>query len=300
MPNRIIKESICTSDDIAGLTWFEEVVFYRLMVTCDDYGRYDGRISILKSRMFPLNPNVTEKSLENAINKLSTCGLVMLYKYDSKPYLQLTAWQKHQQIRNKKSKYPAPTEDTIYLPQTPQESAPETPIENTCNQLISNADNCPRNPNPNPNPIKSSSSVHADAREYIKGLFASEFESGSTYNEVSSIIDLLKAAVGEHEFCDDDRYLLDVAFSAANKAGKRNVAYIEGVFNNFKKRNIKTQEDHIRYEDQRAQAAKAKSGSKAKKSKVSMECERSYDLDEFNRRSAEEPLIYKSTGGDEV
>lgn len=300
MPNRIIKESICTSDDIAKLTWFEEVVFYRLMVTCDDYGRYDGRISILKSRMFPLNPNVTEKSLENAINKLSTCGLVMLYKYDSKPYLQLTAWQKHQQIRNKKSKYPAPTEDTIYLPQTAQESAPEKPIDNTCNQLIAIADNCLRNPNPNPNPIKSSSSAHADAREYIKELFSSHFESGFTYNEVSSIIDLLKATVGEREFCNDDCYLLDVAFSAANKAGKRNVAYIEGVFNNFKKRNIKTKEDHIHYEEQRAKAAKEKSGSKGKKSKVSEGYAPSYDIDEFNRRSEEEPLIYHGNGDDET
>lgn len=299
MPNRIIKESICTSEDIAKLTWFEESVFCHLMVTVDDYGRYDGRISILKARMFPLRSDVTLKTLENAINRLSTLGMVTLYKNDDKPYLQLTNWHKHQQIRNKKSKFPAPTEETIYLPQASQESAPEITIDNTCNQLKSNADNCPRNPNPNPNPIKSSSSAHANAREYIKVLFASEFESGSTYNEVSSIIDLLKATVGEREFCDDDRYLLDIAFSAANKAGKRNVAYIEGVFKNFAKRNIKSKADHIRYEEQRAQAAKAKGSSKAKKSKASMECERSYDLDEFNRRSAEDPLIYHGNGDDE-
>ena len=31
MPNRIIKESICTSDSIAELGWFEEVLFYRLI-----------------------------------------------------------------------------------------------------------------------------------------------------------------------------------------------------------------------------------------------------------------------------
>ena len=36
MPNRIIKESIRTSDSINDLTWFEEVLFYRLMVSCDD------------------------------------------------------------------------------------------------------------------------------------------------------------------------------------------------------------------------------------------------------------------------
>ena len=43
MPNRILKESICRSEEIDSLSWFEEVLFYRLIVICDDFGRYDGR-----------------------------------------------------------------------------------------------------------------------------------------------------------------------------------------------------------------------------------------------------------------
>ena len=58
MPNRILKESICVSDDIDGLSWFEEVVFYRLLVNCDDYGRFDGRPAVLKNRLFPLKESV--------------------------------------------------------------------------------------------------------------------------------------------------------------------------------------------------------------------------------------------------
>ena len=54
MPNRIIKESVCTSDSVDGLSWFEEVFFYRLIVNCDDYGRFDARPAVLKSRLFPL------------------------------------------------------------------------------------------------------------------------------------------------------------------------------------------------------------------------------------------------------
>ena len=45
MPNRIIKESICTSDNVDQLTAFEETVFVRLIVNCDDFGRMDGMIS---------------------------------------------------------------------------------------------------------------------------------------------------------------------------------------------------------------------------------------------------------------
>lgn len=135
MPNRIIKESICTSDTIDQLSWFEEVFFCRLLVNCDDYGRMDARPAILKARLFPLK-SVTEKQISDALYKLSTVGIVTVYEHDGRPYLQLVTWDKHQQIRAKKSKYPAPDE--------------------ACNQMISNDIKCPRNPiqsesNPNPN-----------------------------------------------------------------------------------------------------------------------------------------------------
>lgn len=64
MPNRILKESIRTSDSINELSWFEEVLFYRLIVSCDDYGRFDGRVAIIKGTCFPLK-NVTNKNIED-------------------------------------------------------------------------------------------------------------------------------------------------------------------------------------------------------------------------------------------
>lgn len=156
MPNRIIKESICTSDTIDQLTWFEEVFFYRLIVNCDDYGRFDARPAILKARLFPLK-SVTEKQIIDALNKLSTVGIVALYEYDGRPYLQLVTWDKHQSVRNKKSKYPAidGSEET-----TASENVKLISSEYNCNQLNSNVSliqsntntNPNTNPNPNPNP----------------------------------------------------------------------------------------------------------------------------------------------------
>lgn len=107
MPNRIIKDSIRTSDDINELSWFEEVLFYRLIVSCDDYGRYDGRPAVIKGTCFTLKDNVTGNSIEKALSRLATVGLVVLYEVDGKPYLQLPSWERHQTIRAKKSKYPA-------------------------------------------------------------------------------------------------------------------------------------------------------------------------------------------------
>ena len=113
MPNRIIKESIRTSNSINELSWFEECLFYRLIVSCDDYGRFDGRPAIIKGTCFPLKENVTVKTIKDALNKLATAELVNLYTVDGKPYLSLPTWENHQTVRAKKSKYPSPDDGEI-------------------------------------------------------------------------------------------------------------------------------------------------------------------------------------------
>lgn len=123
VPNRIIKESICYSESIKGLSWFEEVFFYRLIVNADDYGRLDGRMELLQARLFPLRRDITDKAMEKALNALTTVGMVRPYMVEQKPYLQLTAWERHQQVRATKSKYPNPPELDINCNQ-PQPDVP--------------------------------------------------------------------------------------------------------------------------------------------------------------------------------
>ena len=108
MSNRIIKESICTSPNIELLGWFEEVVFYRLVVQCDDFGRFDARPMLLRSRLFPLREDVTAEAVEQALDELETVGLVERYAVAGQPYLQLPTWAAHQRIRTPRAKYPPP------------------------------------------------------------------------------------------------------------------------------------------------------------------------------------------------
>lgn len=109
MPNRIIKESICSSDNLNNLTAEEEVFFYRLTVNCDDYGRLDARPQILRAKCFPLKlDKIKEKDIEKWLSSLARENLIILYKIDGREYLQLATWADHQQVRAKKSKYPAP------------------------------------------------------------------------------------------------------------------------------------------------------------------------------------------------
>jgi hypothetical protein len=105
-----------------------------LIVNCDDYGCFDARPQILKSRLFPLR-TVSEKQITSALQKLSKADIIQLYLHDQKPYLQFVTWGNHQQIRARKHKFPA--------------------FDSVCDQLIS--DDCKCSPNPiqsNPNPIR--------------------------------------------------------------------------------------------------------------------------------------------------
>ena len=109
MGNRILKQDICMSEEIEQLSWFEEVLFYRLIVNCDDYGCFDRRAKIIKAALFPLK-EVTTKQIDSAVDRLSTVGLVRVYEVQGRPYLQLTTWSKHQRLRNSKHRYPTPEE----------------------------------------------------------------------------------------------------------------------------------------------------------------------------------------------
>lgn len=146
MPNRIIKESICTSDTTDKMTWFEEVFFYRLMVNADDFGRYDARPRILNARLFPLKNDIREDQIVNALYRLSLLDIVRVYIYDERPYLQLKTWSEHQQIRNKRSKYPEPSQSVaINFKQVNKDKITAKDFLAICNHLITNDSECCRN-----------------------------------------------------------------------------------------------------------------------------------------------------------
>ena len=165
MPNRIIKESICTSDNIDQLTPFQEIVFYRLMVNCDDFGRFDARTKLLCSRLFPLR-DIDPYEMEKALEALCDADLITLYVVKGRRYLQMNTWARHQQKRSDNSKYPDPADS---------DSNEKESDDINCNQLISDDINCDqtisddskihRNRNRNRNTIIDNRNRDRDARE---------------------------------------------------------------------------------------------------------------------------------------
>jgi predicted house-cleaning noncanonical NTP pyrophosphatase (MazG superfamily) len=116
MPNRIIKESICTSDNLDTVSPEAEIFFYRLMVVCDDYGIIFANPSILRSKCFPLRiDRVKDKDIQKWLCELSQAKIIFLYEYESRQYLKFTKWEEHQQVRATKSKYPTPDLEGVNL-----------------------------------------------------------------------------------------------------------------------------------------------------------------------------------------
>lgn len=129
MPNRIIKESVCTSENIDLLSMEAESFFYRLIVSCDDYGRMDARLAILRAKCYPLKlDKIKEKDIEKWLLELIKADLITYYQSNGRPYLEFKTWQDHQQVRANKSKFPSPCDENSQLIE----------IDSNCNHLQSN------------------------------------------------------------------------------------------------------------------------------------------------------------------
>ena len=240
MPDRIIKESICTSDTLNQLSDFEERFWHRLIVNCDDYGRFDARPAILKGRLFPLMEGKTLKDMSNTLSKLASVGLVELYEVDGKPFLHVVTWDKYQRIRAKRSKFPEP--------------------DGTCCHLPSDDVKCPRNPiqsESNPNPIRNADAGNAPAGE----------EPPAADPELAKVMDLYLNRVNAlpSPDCIDElksyAKLLgaDVCCKAINIAlddKKASWSYIKGILSSYSRDGVRSLAD-VQEREARREAEKA-------------------------------------------
>lgn len=107
MPSRILREGILSSDRVNALSVEAEVFYRRLMSVVDDFGRFDGRPSMLRVSCYPLRVDaVHETDITDWIVECATVGLIVVYIVDGKPYLEV---QEFKQQERSKSKFPPPS-----------------------------------------------------------------------------------------------------------------------------------------------------------------------------------------------
>lgn len=109
---RSIRPEFWTSEDVAAMDWHTRLVFIGLWSYVDDNGVGRDVERLIVASLFPLDDNLSESSVrvQRALKHLETGGQVTRYAVDGKPYLHITAWDKHQKInRPSEGRYPLPT-----------------------------------------------------------------------------------------------------------------------------------------------------------------------------------------------
>lgn len=127
MPERMVKPDILTDEAVDRLSPEAEVFYRRLISVVDDFGRYDGRLTVLLAALYPLRiRTVTEDEIERWLAECADAGALMRYVVDGKPFVAFITF--NQRLRAEKSRWPAP------------------PIDSGCRQMPADDGKCPQPP----------------------------------------------------------------------------------------------------------------------------------------------------------
>ena len=140
MPTRILREGILTSERVNQLSLEAELFYRRLMSVLDDFGRFDGRIRLLRVACYPLRVDeISDKDVKKWLEEVEQIGLLSTYSVGNKPFLVVSSF--NQRTRAKASKYPQPPDTcpshdghmTVTCPQFPAYTETETETETDTN-----------------------------------------------------------------------------------------------------------------------------------------------------------------------
>lgn len=167
MPTRYLRPGIRDSELVDALSPLAETLFYRLLVTVDDFGRTDARPSMVKAQCFPIKDAVTAEVAAELLDELSSCGLVHVYAIDGKPYLQVSKWDNAP--RAKESKFPAPDDSRAQMYTFARKPRTLLPVTET--ETETETEN--REPKPGLRAVQ----VHADAQTPLQAACRETWES---------------------------------------------------------------------------------------------------------------------------
>lgn len=106
----MIREGFLDSEKVAALSWRTECFFHRLLLVADDYGLFDARPTVLRTRLFPLHlDKISNQDIQDCLHETEEAGLVRAYCVGGKDYVQIINFG---QRRQSKPKFPLPDGDS--------------------------------------------------------------------------------------------------------------------------------------------------------------------------------------------
>lgn len=107
------------SENVNRLSYPAEVLFYRIMMKADCFGRFYASPVLIKNQCYPVKETVRTSDIERWLSELSApligndtsnkaTGLIRMYAHNGKPFLEIVNFG--QKLKWQKPKYPPPPE----------------------------------------------------------------------------------------------------------------------------------------------------------------------------------------------
>ena len=99
MPQRFLRPGITNSERWNGVSFAAQSLYIRLITLVDDYGRYDGRSSVIWAQCFAVwneqnqQDSITPQQVEQMLQELAGKELVEIYTVQNKKVVQISQWQ---------------------------------------------------------------------------------------------------------------------------------------------------------------------------------------------------------------
>lgn len=107
--NRLIKQQYLQSERINALSCPARDLWVRLALSCDEYGLFHARPSLVASACYPLDPN--PQVVAELLDELENHRLILRYTDHERPYLIMRQWYTDR-IRSEPL-FPLPPEDVV-------------------------------------------------------------------------------------------------------------------------------------------------------------------------------------------
>lgn len=110
----MLHANIWESVQFTKLSRDGRLFFIGLITIADDDGRFKANPSLLRSKIFPLDEELTTRDVQKFLDETVAAGLIAVYKIDDEIFGYHPNWEKYQTLRadrKKESSIPPPTVD---------------------------------------------------------------------------------------------------------------------------------------------------------------------------------------------
>lgn len=118
---RMIHRNICISQKLSSVSYEAECLYYRILVSADDFGRFHANPHTIKDMCLPYRHVTNTERIRNALVELEKIGLIHRYNVHNVDYLEIERFKDFQILRNdvkKREDFPSRNESVTNTERT--------------------------------------------------------------------------------------------------------------------------------------------------------------------------------------